>query len=47
MNILLVYPQMPDTFYAMKHFIKVVGKKSGIPTLGSAHYCFLIAGEMV
>ena len=27
MKILLVYPQMPDTFYAMKHFLKVVGNK--------------------
>ncbi|HYG15136.1 MAG TPA: B12-binding domain-containing radical SAM protein [Bacteroidia bacterium] len=34
MNILLVYPQMPDTFYAMKHFIKVLGKKAAYPPLG-------------
>lgn len=33
-NILLVYPQMPDTFYAMKHFIHVVGKKAAYPPLG-------------
>lgn len=34
MNILLVYPQMPDTFYAMRHFIGVVGKKAAYPPLG-------------
>lgn len=34
MKILLVYPQMPDTFYAMKHFMKVVGKKAAYPPLG-------------
>lgn len=34
MNILLVYPKMPDTFYAMKHFINVIGKKAAYPPLG-------------
>ena len=34
MNILLVYPQMPDTFYAMKHFLYATGKKSAYPPLG-------------
>lgn len=34
MRILLVYPEMPDTFYAMKHFMKVVNKKAAYPPLG-------------
>ncbi|MFA6541854.1 MAG: radical SAM protein [Bacteroidota bacterium] len=34
MNVLLVYPKMPDTFYAMSHFITVIGKKSVYPPLG-------------
>jgi radical SAM superfamily enzyme YgiQ (UPF0313 family) len=34
MKILLVYPEMPDTFYAMKHFLKVIGKKASYPPLG-------------
>lgn len=34
MKILLVYPRMPDTFYAMKHFIHVIGKKAVYPPLG-------------
>lgn len=34
MNILLVYPKMPDTFYAMQHFIDVIGRKAAYPPLG-------------
>lgn len=34
MRILLVYPEMPDTFYALKHFIHVAGKKAAFPPLG-------------
>lgn len=34
MNVLLVYPQMPDTFYAFKHALRIVGKKSSYPPLG-------------
>ena len=34
MNILLVYPEMPDTFWSMKHMMRVIGKKSSYPPLG-------------
>jgi len=34
MKILLVYPEMPDTFYAFKHFISLAGKKAAFPPLG-------------
>ena len=34
MRVLLVYPEMPDTFYALKHFIDVAGKKAAFPLLG-------------
>src|SRR5687767_1634539 len=34
MNILLVYPLMPDTFYAFRHALRIVGKKSSYPPLG-------------
>ena len=34
MRILLLYPEMPDTFYAMKHFMEVVNKKAAYPPLG-------------
>jgi len=34
MKILLVYPEMPDTFYALKHFTKLIGKRATFPPLG-------------
>jgi radical SAM superfamily enzyme YgiQ (UPF0313 family) len=34
MKILLVYPEMPDTFYSFKHLTKVVGRKASFPPLG-------------
>jgi len=34
MNCLLIYPEMPDTFYALKHFVKHAGKKAPFPPLG-------------
>lgn len=34
MNILLVYPEMPDTFWSMKYATKVFGKKAMYPPLG-------------
>ena len=34
MNILLVYPEFPDTFWSFKHALKFVMKKSSSPPLG-------------
>jgi radical SAM superfamily enzyme YgiQ (UPF0313 family) len=34
MKVVLVYPQMPDTFYALKHFIGIAGKQAAFPPLG-------------
>ncbi len=34
MNILLVYPEFPDTFWSFKHALKFVSKKSSAPPLG-------------
>ncbi len=34
MNIILIYPEMPDTFWTMKHLLKIIGKKAGYPPLG-------------
>jgi radical SAM superfamily enzyme YgiQ (UPF0313 family) len=34
MKILLVYPEMPDSFYAFKHLTSLVGKKAAFPPLG-------------
>lgn len=34
MNILLVYPEFPDTFWSFKHALKFVSKRSSSPPLG-------------
>ncbi len=34
MNILLVYPEFPDTFWSFKHALKFVNKKASAPPLG-------------
>ena len=34
MNILLVYPRSPDTFWSFKHVLKLVSKKAAFPPLG-------------
>ncbi len=34
MNILLIYPEFPDTFWSFKHALKFIQKKSSSPPLG-------------
>lgn len=34
MNVLLVYPEFPDTFWSFKHALKFVGKRAALPPLG-------------
>jgi len=34
MNILLLYPEFPDTFWSFKHALSFIGKKSSFPPLG-------------
>ncbi|MGV1099474.1 B12-binding domain-containing radical SAM protein [Thiovibrio sp. JS02] len=34
MNILLVYPEYPDTFWSFKHALKFIAKKAAFPPLG-------------
>jgi radical SAM superfamily enzyme YgiQ (UPF0313 family) len=34
MNILLIYPEFPDTFWSFKHALKFVGKRAILPPLG-------------
>jgi len=34
MNILLVYPEYPDTFWSFKHALRFVSKKASFPPLG-------------
>jgi hypothetical protein len=34
MNILLVYPQYPDSFWSFKHDMRFISKKAFVPPLG-------------
>lgn len=34
MNVLLLYPEFPDTFWSFKHALKFIDKKAGTPPLG-------------
>jgi hypothetical protein len=34
LRVLLVYPQYPDTFWSLKHALKVISKKAAFPPLG-------------
>ena len=34
MNILLIYPKFPDTFWSFKHALKFIRKKAAYPPLG-------------
>jgi radical SAM superfamily enzyme YgiQ (UPF0313 family) len=45
MKVLLIYPEMPDTFYAMKHFVSVIGKKAVYPPLGLITVAALLPKE--
>ena len=35
MNILLVYPKYPDTFWSFKHALKFISKKALYPSVGA------------
>ncbi len=34
MNILLVYPHCPDSFWSFRHALKFISKKAAVPPLG-------------
>jgi len=34
MNVLLLYPEFPDTFWSFKHALKFIRKKAAFPPLG-------------
>lgn len=44
MNILLVYPRCPDTFWSFRHALRFVSKKAGSPPLGLLTVAALLPG---
>jgi radical SAM superfamily enzyme YgiQ (UPF0313 family) len=45
MNILLVYPEFPDTFWSFKHALKFVRKRAGAPPLGLLTVAAMLPAE--
>lgn len=45
MNILMVYPMYPDTFWSFKHALKFVSKKASFPPLGLLTVASLLPAE--
>jgi len=45
MNILLVYPKYPETFWSFKHILKFVSKKAAFPPLGLLTVAALLPDE--
>ncbi len=45
MNILMVYPEFPDTFWSFKHALGFIGKKASSPPLGLATIAAMLPRE--
>lgn len=45
MNILLVYPEYPDTFWSFKHSLKFIAKKAAFPPLGLLTVAAMLPGD--
>ena len=45
MNVLLIYPEFPDTFWSFKHALKFLGKRAAQPPLGLMTVAALLPGE--
>ncbi len=45
MNILLVYPHYPDTFWSFRHALKFIGRSASFPPLGLLTLAAMLPGE--
>jgi radical SAM superfamily enzyme YgiQ (UPF0313 family) len=45
LNILLLYPEMPNSFWSMQHTLKIIGKAAWYPPLGLATVAALLPEE--
>jgi len=45
LKILLVYPQYPDTFWSLKHALRIISKKAAFPPLGLLTVAAMLPGE--
>ena len=47
MNVLLLYPEFPDTFWSFKHALKFIRKKASLPPLGLLTVAAMLPPEWV
>ena len=45
MNVLLVYPRNPDTFWSFRYAMKFIGRKASFPPLGILTVAAMLPGE--
>jgi len=45
MNVLLIYPEFPDTFWSFKHALKFIRKKAALPPLGLITVAAMLPSE--
>ena len=45
MNVLLIYPEFPDTFWSFKHALPFIGKRAALPPLGLATVAAMLQSE--
>jgi len=45
MNVLLLYPEFPDTFWSFKHALKFIGKRASLPPLGLLTVAAMLPAE--
>ena len=45
MNVLLIYPEFPDTFWSFKHALEFIHKKAILPPLGLLTVAALLPPE--
>jgi radical SAM superfamily enzyme YgiQ (UPF0313 family) len=45
MNVLLIYPKFPDTFWSFTHALSFIGKKAAFPPLGLLTVAALLPGK--
>src|SRR5512136_2053042 len=44
MNVLLLYPEFPDTFWSFKHALKFIRKRASLPPLGLLTVAAMLPG---
>ena len=45
MNVLLIYPEIPDTFWSFRHALRFIGKKAASPPLGLLTIAAMLPAE--